>query len=45
VGLDIRPDFTGLNVIYYKWEYPDGTILEGATQNFLTGVKKQEHIS
>ena len=40
VGLDIRPDFTGLNVIYYKWEYPDGTILEGATQNFLTGVKK-----
>lgn len=40
IGLNIRPDFTGLNVIYYKWEYPDGTISEGAGQNFLTGVKK-----
>lgn len=40
IGFDIRPDFTGLNVVYYKWEYPDGSISEGAAQNFLTGVKK-----
>ena len=39
IGLDIKPNFTGLNVVYYKWEYPDGTIKEGANQDFLTGVK------
>lgn len=40
VGLDIKPDFSGLNVVYYKWEYPDGTFLEGTNQNYLSGVKK-----
>lgn len=38
-GIDIKPNFTGLNVIYYKWEYPDGTIVEGPNKNSLTGVK------
>lgn len=39
VGIDIRPNFTGFAIINYKWEYPDGTIVEGATEDFLTGVK------
>ena len=39
LGLDIKPNFTGLNVTYYKWEYPDGTVAEGSNQNSLTGVK------
>ena len=39
VGIDIRPNFTGLDVIYYKWQYPDGKIVEGANQDYLTGVK------
>lgn len=38
-GIDIKPNFTGLNVIYYKWEFPDGTIVEGPNKNSLIGVK------
>ena len=38
-GIDIKPNFAGLNVIYYKWEFPDGTIVEGPNKNSLTGVK------
>jgi len=38
-GLEIKPNFSGLDAVYYKWEYPDGKIVEGATKNFLTGVK------
>ena len=40
VGLEIRPNFTGLNVVYYKWEYPDGSISEGANKDFISGVKQ-----
>lgn len=39
VGIEIRPNFTGLDVIYYKWELPDASIIQGANQSFLTGVK------
>lgn len=37
VGLEIRPDFTGLNVDYYKWEYPDGTSKDGV--DYLTNIR------
>lgn len=40
IGLEIRPNFTGLNVVYYKWEYPDGSISEGANKDFISGVKQ-----
>lgn len=40
IGLDIRPNFTGLDVINYQWKYPDGTVLEGPNQDFITGVKR-----
>ena len=40
IGLEIRPNFTGLNVVYYKWEYPDGSISEGANKDFIYGVKQ-----
>ena len=39
-GLEIKPNFTGLNVVYYKWEYPDGSISEGANKDFISGVKQ-----
>jgi gliding motility-associated-like protein len=40
VGIEIRPNFTGLNVVYYKWEYPDRSISEGANKDFISGVKQ-----
>lgn len=39
VGIDIRPDFGALDIVHYKWEYPDGRIVEGSGKKFLTGVK------
>lgn len=39
IGIDIRPNFTGLNVVYYQWEFPDGRILAGPTQDYLSGIK------
>ena len=40
IGLEIRPNFTGLNVVYYKWEYPGGTMKEeGVNKNYLSEIK------
>lgn len=39
VGLEIKPDFSGLNTIYYYWKFPDGTIVEGSDKNYLTGLR------
>ena len=41
IGLEIRPNFNELDVVYYKWEYPDREkIEEGADKDFISGVKK-----
>ena len=41
VGLEIKPNFDELDVVYYKWEYPDREkIEEGADKDFISGVKK-----
>lgn len=37
VGLEIRPNFNGLNVVNYHWEFPDGTIKDGV--DYLTNIK------
>lgn len=39
VGLEIRPNFNELDVVYYKWEYPGGTMIEGANKNYLSEIK------
>lgn len=41
VGIEIKPKFDELDVVYYKWEYPDREkIEEGADKDFISGVKK-----
>ncbi len=37
VGIEIRPNFNGLNVVNYHWEFPDGTIKDGV--DYLTNIK------
>lgn len=37
VGLEIRPNFNGLNVVNYHWEFPNGTIKDGV--DYLTNIK------
>ena len=37
VGLVIRPNFNGLNVANYHWEFPNGTIKDGV--DYLTNIK------
>lgn len=37
IGLEIRPNFNGLNVEKYHWEFPDGTIKDGV--DYLTNIK------
>lgn len=37
VGIEIRPNFNGLNVLNYHWEFPDGTIKDGV--DYLTNIK------
>ncbi|GAB1346485.1 T9SS type B sorting domain-containing protein [Cloacibacterium normanense] len=37
VGIEIRPNFNGLNVVNYYWEFPDGTIKDGV--DYLTNIK------
>ncbi len=39
VGIDIVPDVSGLNVVYYSWKLPDGTMIEGADKKDLTNIK------
>lgn len=39
VGIEIRPNFNGLNVENYHWEFPYGTIIEGKDKNYLSGIK------
>lgn len=39
LGIEIRPNFNGLNVVNYHWKFPDGTIIEGADKNYLSGIK------
>lgn len=37
VGIEIRPNFNGLNVVNYHWELADGTIKDGV--DYLTNIK------
>lgn len=37
VGIEIRPNFNGLNVVNYHWEFPNGTIKDGV--DYLTNIK------
>ena len=37
VGIEIRPNFNGLNVVNYHWEFPDRTIKDGV--DYLTNIK------
>lgn len=37
LGIEIRPNFNGLNVVNYHWEFPDGTIKKGV--EYLTNIK------
>ena len=37
LGIEIRPNFNGLNVVNYHWEFPDGTIKDGV--DYLTNIK------
>ncbi|WP_213188580.1 T9SS type B sorting domain-containing protein [Cloacibacterium caeni] len=37
IGLEIRPNFNGLNVEKYHWEFPGGTIKDGV--DYLTNIK------
>lgn len=37
VGIEIRPNFNGLNVVNYYWEFPDGTSKDGV--DYLTNIK------
>lgn len=37
VGIEIRPNFNGLNVVNYHWEFPDGKIKDGV--DYLTNIK------
>lgn len=37
VGIEIRPNFNGLNVEKYHWEFPGGTIKDGV--DYLTNIK------
>ena len=37
VGIEIRPNFNGLDVVNYHWEFPDGTIKDGV--DYLTNIK------
>ncbi|MGB4448523.1 MAG: T9SS type B sorting domain-containing protein [Cloacibacterium sp.] len=40
VGLEIKPNFDELDVVYYKWEYPGGTMIEeGVNKNYLSEIK------
>lgn len=40
VGLEIKPNFDELDVVYYKWEYPDREkIEEGVNKNYLSEIK------
>lgn len=38
-GVDIVPNVAGLNVVYYLWKLPDGSIIEGANKNALLNVR------
>ena len=37
VGIEIRPNFNGLNVVNYHWELPEGPIKDGV--DYLTNIK------
>ena len=40
VGIEIKPNFDELDVVYYKWEYPGGTMIEeGVNKNYLSEIK------
>lgn len=38
-GLEIKPNFSTMKIANYRWELPDGTIIEGADKNYLSGIK------
>lgn len=37
-GVDIAPNFSGLNIVYYQWKLPNGSTIEGADKNTLLNI-------